>query len=141
MDRSFLVEAKGKLILARVFRLRTRDDVEAYSAELGTHVGKLPSAVLLADHRPVVIYPQDVADRLVELFMEMNTRLERVAIVVARTNATLSLQLERLVREAAYANRRVVHAPDDALVHLAPSLSRMESAHAREFLAGFEPRH
>ena len=66
--------------------------------------------VLCADHRPVVVYPQSVADRLVELFMDMNRRLERVAILVAPSNATLLLQLRRLVREAAYASRKVFYA-------------------------------
>jgi|SRR5579883_1647493 len=129
----------GRLIEARVFALRTREDADAYSAALATHVARVPSQlrpVLCADHRPVVIYPQPAADRLVELFVAMNTRLERVAILAARSNATLVLQLERLVREAAYASRKVVYAKEDAEAHLAPVLGPVELGRLRDFLKG-----
>ena len=138
-DQRFHVETHGKLIAARVFGLRTVDDANDYSTALGNDAARLPTAVLLADHRPVVIYPQDVADRLAELFIAMNTRLDRVAIIVARSNATLALQLERLVRQAKYTNRRVFYAPDDAIAHLEPVLSAPEIARAREFLVGIRP--
>jgi hypothetical protein len=130
----------GRLIEARVFDLRTREDADAYSRDLGIQVMRLPKSVrpiLCADHRPVVIYPQPAADRLIELFTQMNTRLERVAVVVARTNATLAMQLQRIVREAAYTARRVVHDAEDAHAHLAPALSLDELARMRDFLAEF----
>lgn len=132
----------GRLIEARVFGLRTRAEANAYSEALSAVVAKLPrqlSPVLCADHRPVAIYPQEVADRLVELFVTMNTRLQRVAIVVARSNATLVLQLERLVREAAFGNRRVFHAPEDAERHLSSMLDSIEAQRARAFLAEWPP--
>jgi len=137
-NRAYTVENRvGKLIEARVFALRSRADADAYSNALGLQVAAIPrhiGPVLLADHRPVVIYPQPAADRLVELFLEMNTRLTRVAILAARTNATLVLQLDRLVREAAFANRRLFFAPEEAEVHLASSLDEKERARARAFL-------
>ena len=98
-----------------------------------------PHPVLCADHRPVRIYPQAVTDRLIELFVEMNTRLERVAILVSQTNATLFLQLQRIVREAGYENRRVFHEPEDALPHLGAGLDADELASARAFLAEYTP--
>lgn len=127
----------GRLIEARVFALRTREDVDLYSRDIGIQVMRLPRAVrpiLCADHRPVVVYPQPAADRLVELFMQMNARLERVAVVVARSNATLAMQLRRIVREAAYDARRVVHDVEDAHAHLAPVLVPEELARMRAFL-------
>jgi hypothetical protein len=71
---------------------------------------------------------------LIELFTHMNTRLERVAVVVARTNATLAMQLQRIVREASYNARRVVHNAEDAHAHLAPVLRPDELASMRDFL-------
>jgi hypothetical protein len=135
------VEVKvGRLVEARVFGLRTRVEVEAYAADLAAVVAKMPtSPVLCADHRPVVIYPQEVADRLGELFLAMNTRLERATLIAARSNATLMLQLERLVREAGVSHRRVVYTPDDALQHLAGSLDPAELQRARAFLAEYHP--
>jgi hypothetical protein len=131
----------GRLIEARVFHLRDVQEINAYSAALGAHVAKLPGTlqpILLADHRPVVVYTQQVADRLAELFASMNSRLERVAILVARTNATLLLQLDRIAREAGNAHRRVFHAHTSALEHLQPALDAGENARARAFIAEWQ---
>jgi hypothetical protein len=127
----------GRLVEARVFELRTREDVDDYSRDLGIQVMRIPRSIrpiLCADHRPVVVYAQPAADRLIELFTHMNTRLERVAVVVARSNATLAMQLQRIVREAAYSARRVVHDAEDAHAHLAPVLSPDELSRMRDFL-------
>jgi hypothetical protein len=140
---NFTLETRvGRLIEARVFRLADRAEADVYSERLRrettAHAAERP-AVLLADHRPVVVYPQPVTDRLVELFQLMNTRLERVAIVVAPTNATLLLQLERLVREARFPKRRVFREPAGALEHLREALDPAELARARAFLAEHRP--
>ncbi len=132
----------GRLLEARVFGLRERDDVDAYARDIGVQILRMPPnvrPVLCADHRPVAIYGQGAADRLTELFLEMNARLERVAIVVAPTNATLSMQLARLVREAASPARRVFHEADEAQDHLAPVLDADELARVREFLDAYHP--
>ena len=93
----------GRLIEARVFDLHTREEADEYSRRLAEVVSQMPKGVapvLCADHRPVRIYPQPAADRLAELFTHMNSRLERVAILVSPTNATLGLQLDRIVLQA-----------------------------------------
>jgi hypothetical protein len=139
----YIVENKvGALLEARVFGLRTREDADTYGADVGRAIaamsrGVLP--VLLADHRPVAIYPPPAADRLIEIFLDMNSRLERIAIIAARTNATLTLQLERLVREARYAKRKVFYEPADALAHLGPVLDPAARIRAQTFLAGWPP--
>jgi hypothetical protein len=130
----------GRLIEARVYGLRTREDADEYARDLGIQLLRIPRAIrpiLCADHRPVVIYTQPAADRLVELFTQMNARLERVAILVARSNATLAMQLHRIVREAHYTARRVFHTAEDSYAHLAPVLDPEELGRMREFLAEF----
>lgn len=137
-ERYAIHNTVGRLLEARVFWLKTRQDVDDYSREIGLHLMRMPrevQPVLCADHRPVAIYPEAAADRLIELFTQMNTRLERVAILVARSNATLHMQLNRIVREAHYNARRVVHTSEDAHAHLAPVLEPAELARMREFLA------
>jgi hypothetical protein len=138
MAKAYTIENRsGRLIEARVFGLKTREEADAYSHELGVQTLRMPSTkrpVLCADHRPVAIYAQPIADRLTELFTHMNTRLERIAILAARSNATLVLQLERLVREAAFAARRVCFTAEEATAHLAPVLDAAELARMREFL-------
>ncbi len=133
---SYAIETRaGRLIEARVFRLSTREDVDAYSAALAEEVRRHRAApILCADHRPVRIYPQAAADRLIELFQDMNTRLERIAILVSPSNATMLLQLERIVREARFDRRRVFREPPQALEFLATSLSPSELDRARAFL-------
>src|SRR5689334_19939786 len=124
----------GRLLEARVFALRTRKDVEEYGDAFGTHLMRLPQgtqALLCADHRPVTIYAQEVADRLLEMFRPMNAILERVAIVAAPTNATFAMQLDRIVRAAGYTARKVVYTPEDAVQHLAPVLTPQELKRVR----------
>ena len=127
----------GRLVEARVFALRSRRDVEDYGNAFGTHLMRLPQgmrAILCADHRPVSIYAQEVADRLLEMFKPLNAHLERVAILAAPSNATFAMQLDRIVRAAGYAARKVVYATDDAVQHLAPVLTPQELKRARAFL-------
>ena len=64
----------GVLIEARVLSLRARADADDYARALAMQVQAFSvrtRPILIADHRPVVIYPQEVAERLVELY---NTR-------------------------------------------------------------------
>lgn len=110
-------------------------EASTYSSELTRHVqGSSRSLVLCADHRRVAIYSQPVADELARLFGIMNNRLERVAVLVSRSNATLALQLERIVREARNPNRRVFYDVAPALEHLSSALDAMELQRARDFL-------
>ena len=106
--------------------------LERIQARLGVQAVCLP--VLCADHRRVGIYSQVVADELASLFGRMNARLERVTALVARSNATLSLQLERIVREAKNPRRRVYYDVVPALEFLSLSLGPNEIDRARLFL-------
>lgn len=136
-DALYTVEARvGRLIEARVRRLSTAEDVDAYGraiANLALRAQSIP--VLCADHRPVAIYPQAVTDRLVEAFRPNNGRFARIAILVKPSNATLTLQLRRLAREAGFEPRKVFAEAADAIAHLAPSLDETEARRLRVFLA------
>ncbi|MFO0551864.1 MAG: hypothetical protein U0271_25985 [Polyangiaceae bacterium] len=130
----------GRLVEARVFDLRTNAELESYIADLAKvfrKVASVASPVLCADHRPVRVYPGPVADALIANFQKLNTTIERVAILVAPSNAVLLLQLERIVREAHYTKRKVFKEPAQALAHLGESLNPGELSRARTFLAGF----
>lgn len=126
---------QGRLIEGKVHNLTDAAEAAAYSTELSRHVqGASRSLVLCADHRRVAIYSQPVADELARLFGIMNKRLERVAVLVSRSNATLALQLERIVREARNPNRRVFYDVEPALEHLSTALDALELQRARVFL-------
>ena len=133
----------GRLMEARIFALRTRKDVEDYANAFGTHLMRVPhgmKAILCADHRPVTIYAQEVADRLLEMFKPLNAHLERVAIVAAPSNATFAMQLDRIVRAAGYAARKVVYTSEEAVQHLAPLLTPQELKRVRAFLDEYPPK-
>jgi hypothetical protein len=133
----FTVENRvGRLFEARVFRLATPADVEAYTSQFTLDIlGHVNAPVLCADHRPVAIYPPQIADLLVDLFNTMNSRWFRVAIVVAQTNATLAMQLQRIVRESGNPSRRVFFDAEHAVDFLEGALSPPETARVAEFLA------
>jgi hypothetical protein len=133
----YRLNSTGKLITARVFELKRLSQADEYSQTLAAEVARFPAAirpVLCADHRPVAIYSQPVADRLSELFAQMNSRLQRIAILVAPSNATLTLQLNRIVREARFENRRVFFESAEAVAWLQPSLDIAELRRADQFL-------
>ena len=132
---SFKVQRNvGKFFEARVYRLATVEEVDEYARTFVRDVRGATDLVLCADHRPVVIYPPAVADRLVALFKVMNTHWQRVAVLVARTNATLAMQLQRIVRESANPSRRVFFDAADAARFLGEVLDAEERARLTTFL-------
>jgi hypothetical protein len=134
----FSVENRvGRLIEARVRRLSSVEDADAYGAEvLAKATAAVPrrGAVLCADHRPAGLYPPLVADRLVELFRPNNVRFERIAILVSPKNVILIMQLERLTREAGSDKRKVFQDALMATKHLAMALDAAELDRVRSFL-------
>ena len=126
----------GRLVEARIFALWTEADAVDYATKLELVVRSLAGQqpVLLADHRPVRVYPTAVADRLIQLFTDMNLSLERVAIMVTLGNVPLTLQLQRLVDDAENSRRKLFSDPTRAVAHLTPSLTHAERLRATEFL-------
>jgi hypothetical protein len=127
----------GRLVEANVSALATVAEVGAYADGFAPALrGLTARPVLCADHRPVVIYSQPVADKLVELFTNLNKTWERAAILVAPTNATLAMQLGRIVRESANPSRRVFFDPAEAERFLAEILDPATQARLHLFLEG-----
>lgn len=137
----FTVERQvGRLLEARVFALWTEADADEYAHKIQLVARAVPAGtrpVLVADHRPVRVYPTAVAERLVQLFTTMNLSLERAALVVTRGNVPLTLQLQRLVEAAEYSARRMFAAKEDAIAHVSAVLDPRESARASAFLDAY----
>lgn len=135
----FTVERRiGCLVEARVHALRSGDEGNAYFDAITRAVLDVPAparAVICADHRPVVIYPPAVADRLVQLFTSVNTRVARAALLVSPTNATVSMQLARIVRESDNPNRQVFRDLELFTAFLEEVLDAAEMARAQAFMA------
>ena len=125
----------GRLVEARVSTLANVARVDSYAEAFEPVVSQLAARpVLCADHRPVRIYSQPVADRLTDLFTSLNKTWERVAIIVASTNATLAMQLQRIVRESGNPSRRVFFDPTEAGHFVAEILDPAERSRLRAFL-------
>ena len=111
------------LIEARIFRLPDLETADSYAmtlADLATRLSARHAPVLCADHRP--------------------SRLTRVAVVVSRSNATLAMQLERIVREAKYPSRRVFYEANEAAVFLAAAIAPAAAERSRSFLREWSAR-
>jgi hypothetical protein len=126
----------GRLLEARVHELRSAGEVAAYGAAFRTQLARLHPrrGVLCADHRPAALYSPPVTAALVELFTSLNPVLERAALVTGSTNATLSLQVTRLVREAQNPVRRAFSDAATAARWLGDRLSTEEQRRLDAFL-------
>lgn len=132
----FVVEkGVGRVIQARVHSLADGDEVERYRLAFLPLIQKVAPAVpvLFADHRPVRIYTQPVSDAITRMFESLNIHWVRVAILVSPSNATLAMQLTRIVRESNNPSRQVFFETDRALTFLGEVLQPDEISGLRAF--------
>ncbi len=134
MER-FEVQSIGRLALARVNRLATLEDVEAYASSFAAMRAKAGDVMLCADHRRVGIYSPAVTDRLVAMFIDMNTLWDRAALVADASNVTFCMQLQRLIRESKKTSRQLFNDPAAAEAFLHDALTPLESTKLHSFLA------
>jgi hypothetical protein len=116
-EPDFTVTRLGRLVLARVRRLASSDDVDAYLSTFAPLVADGGALYLCADHRTGTVYSPAVADRLLEIFTSL-------------TNS----QLTRVIRASKNPERRVFSDPDGAEVFLGDVLVPEERAGLHLFL-------
>ncbi|MCC6554525.1 MAG: hypothetical protein IT372_16220 [Polyangiaceae bacterium] len=133
----FTVERRvGRLVEVRVQSIRTRADAELFMREVMACVSRTPTrSILCADHRSVPIYPRDVVNQLIALFASVNPHVDRAGILIAPSNATFSMQIERILREAQSPHRRMFYDPDQMVAWLAEILTEAEAVRMRTFLS------
>jgi hypothetical protein len=125
----------GRLIEMIVASPVTMDEQAAGAIRLAALAGALPAKfVIVADCRLAHTFPPDVADGFGKLMRSDNPRIQRSAILVGRS-ALLTLQVERIVREAQNAARRMLREPDAVLSWLGEVLDAEERARLAAFLA------
>jgi hypothetical protein len=127
---------KGRLILARIRALPSPAAAVEYALTLRETSARLSalSPILCADHRLVAVYSQEVSDELARLFARMNQVLVRIAVVAAHSNATLIMQLGRIIREAGNPNRKLFTDAQRATTFLDEILDPSERVEIRRFL-------
>ena len=125
----------GRLVEGRPWALDTVADGRAYCDEFRRLIRALPRpAVICADYRYMTIFRPAIADELRALMTDMNSLIERSAVLVAPEHATHSMQVERVVREARDDRRRRFGDAAALRTWLAEVLDRDEQARLDAFL-------
>jgi hypothetical protein len=127
-EPDFTVAREGQLVVARVRRLATPDDVDAYIRAFAPVLVGGVARYLCADHRPATVYSPAVADRLVEIFTSLNRTWARAALIVSPLNATMNMQLTRVVGAPKNPERRLFADAESAEAFLSDVLSHDERA-------------
>jgi hypothetical protein len=124
----------GRLITYRV-RVPVDDGNAANAAaQLASAVKAIAGRVVVCtDLTDARTFAPETAERWVKVMRADNPRLERSAILLG-DSATVSLQLERMVREAQHPDRRIFHDAGALAAWLAPVLDDAERAALERFL-------
>jgi hypothetical protein len=124
----------GRLI---TYRVRSPvDDANAANAavQLAAAVEAVAGRVVVCtDLTDARTFAPATTERWVQLMRADNPRLERSAILIGES-ATVSLQLERMVRESQHPGRRTFRRADELAAWLAPVLDEAERASLARFL-------
>ena len=119
----------------RVQSLRTRTDAELFMQEIRSCVSRTATrSIICADHRAAPIYPPVVVSQLIALFASINPHVDRAGLLIAPSNATLSMQVERILRETSNPLRRMFFDPDEMAAWLAEIQTETEASRMRAFL-------
>jgi Xaa-Pro aminopeptidase len=126
----------GRLIEVRHFTTMSAQDLDAFHARMLELINEQKGRVVsCVDFSRVRIFSPENADRIRSTMRLLNPSIERSAILLAPENATICLQMERLVRDAASPSRRSFREAGAAIAWLREVLSPEELARLREFVS------
>ena len=131
----------GRLIELRGSGPMLAEDAESGARELVKVLLKIEGkAVGCVDLRRSGLLRPEGAARFIEIMKRDNPKIERNAFILLEAKATLSLQIERLIREAGSPSRRLFHSAVEAQRWLNESLHlAVERARLAAFLEDFIP--
>lgn len=125
----------GRLIATSIGRVNHPRQVGQIAHAMFDAFQRCPGqAVICTDWRPIRVFAPEVADAVIEMLSTTNKRLLRGAILLAPDNATLGLQVERLLHAANNPVRKTFRASDKMLSWLAEVLTPAELECAKKFL-------
>jgi hypothetical protein len=126
----------GRLIELRVVPPLTLDEATRFMQEVvrltSLQQGKIVAVTDLRTGTRTV--DPDTIDFLAGIMRAENPRLERNALMVSPVSATFALQMERMVKSAGTAQRRIFKSRPEAESWLGEVLSGAERARLRTFL-------
>ncbi len=127
----------GRLLAIRVEALADTVAVTRFRDAIVARLKELPykeQGIICADHRQVKIYHPDVSEALAKMFFGLNPRLLRAGIVIAESNATFWLQMQRVVKEASLEQRQAFRDAQACATWLEEVLTQEERLAARQHL-------
>jgi hypothetical protein len=135
-DVEFHVEnGVGRLITTSIGRLNHPRQVGQIVHAMFDAFQRCPGqAVICTDWRALHIFAPEVANALIEMLSTTNKRVLRGAILLTPDNATLGLQVDRLIQAANNPVRKTFRATDKLLTWLAEVLTPSELDAAQKFL-------
>lgn len=129
--------AVGRLIEIRASAPLEGDDVDRFRRKLADYLDPAPAPmVVCADISGLRILPPQLAQELVWIMRHDNPRIERSAVLMPGDRASLELQFDRLLAEAANPNRRCFLSASDLERWLGVALDKPECIRLGRFLAG-----
>jgi hypothetical protein len=133
----YAVERKvGRLVEARLFGApRSPAQVREFTEALRrTFLSVGGPCVVCADWRGATLLAPEIADALVDLLRQGNPHVERSGVLLASQGAMLTLQAERVIREAANPARRAFREAGAMRSWLSAVLDAAETQRLDEFL-------
>ena len=133
----YLVKQAGThLVLASWSGSLDEDAALLFRSRVGDAIARARPAVICADWRAAETVSPGASEVLLSMLRNAHPHLARSAIVLHAGHAMFTLQAERLVKEAGFANRRTFRIATDAVAWLAEILPATELEAAKRFLLG-----
>jgi hypothetical protein len=131
-----LTSHSGRLLELSLEAPVTREDPIGIGNELRRLLGARQDKVVVASDLVLTrTLPPDIAEAFIALMRADNPRVERSGFLIADDAATFALQLERMIKEAASASRRVFRSGAAWQAWLAEVLSPEEAERLKAFAA------
>jgi len=131
----------GRLLTIRFLPPVTDEEFARFEAEIAEIARSAASQMIFCtDLRGGSVLTDKVADRIVASMRHVGPRVKRAALLLPSDSAVLSMQFERIVREAGNPARRTFRRVDEALAWLGEALLPDEREGLAAFIAEWTPR-
>jgi hypothetical protein len=118
---------------------QTASDWATFSSRFRETIEGGPEHLLICgDYRCLTVLTPAVSDTLLDTYNVANAKLERAALLVPHRTPLLRAQVEKLIRSAQNANRRLCSDEADVRAWLASRLDAEERTRLEQFLASSE---
>ncbi|MEW5847678.1 MAG: hypothetical protein AB2A00_02650 [Myxococcota bacterium] len=131
---------KGRVITIRSISPISMDDVAQLGPALFGFIKAIGTRVVaLVDLRQCGVVPTEVAEQFIQMLKKDNPVMERSAFLLDSGQATLGLQVERIIREAGNPNRRSFRTATEAVTFVSEVVTPEERAAVQAFVEESQP--